>query len=39
MTFVRWSFCQPDFNTEVELHHFIDTIQEASNQGREVAVG
>jgi predicted dehydrogenase len=31
--------CQPDFNTAVELHHFIDTIQEASNQGREVAVG
>jgi len=31
--------CQPDFNTAVELHHFIDNIQEASNQGREVAVG
>lgn len=26
LTFVRWSFCQPDFNTAVELHHFIDTI-------------
>ena len=31
--------CQPDFNTAVELHHFIDSIQEASDQGREVAVG
>lgn len=31
--------CQPDFNTAVELHHFIDKIQEASNRGREVAVG
>jgi hypothetical protein len=30
--------CQPDFNTAVELHRFIDNIQEASNQGREVAV-
>jgi predicted dehydrogenase len=30
--------CQPDFNTSVELHRFIDNIQEASNQGREVAV-
>jgi len=30
--------CQPDFNTAVELHRFIDTIQEASEQGREVAV-
>ena len=31
--------CQPDFNTAVELHHFIDKIQEASNRGREVALG
>ncbi len=31
--------CQPDFNTAVELHRFIDKIQEASNRGREVAVG
>lgn len=30
--------CQPDFNTAVELHRFIDNIQEASNQGRAVAV-
>ena len=30
--------CQPDFNTAVELHHFIDSIQDASDQGREVAV-
>ena len=30
--------CQPDFDTAVELHHFIDSIQEASDQGREVAV-
>lgn len=30
--------CQPDFNAAVELHHFIDNIQEASNRGREVAV-
>jgi predicted dehydrogenase len=30
--------CQPDFNTAVELHQFIDKIQEASNRGREVAV-
>ena len=30
--------CQPDFNTAVELHHFIDSIQEASDQSREVAV-
>ena len=31
--------CQPDFKTAVELHRFIDNIQEASNNGREVAVG
>ena len=30
--------CQPDFNTAVELHRFIDSIQEASDRGREVAV-
>ena len=30
--------CQPDFNTAVELHHFIDNIREASEQGWEVAV-
>ena len=30
--------CQPDFYTAVELHHFIDSIQAASDQGREVAV-
>ena len=30
--------CQPDFNTAVELHRFIDNIREASDQGREVAV-
>ena len=29
---------QPDFNTAVDLHHFIDNIQEASERGREVAV-
>ncbi|PKB83052.1 MAG: hypothetical protein BZY88_03015 [SAR202 cluster bacterium Io17-Chloro-G9] len=30
--------CQPDFNTAVELHRFIDNIREASELGREVAV-
>ena len=30
--------CQPDFNAAVELHRFLDSIQEASAQGREVAV-
>ena len=30
--------CQPDFNTAVDLHHFIDNIQEASDRGREVEV-
>jgi predicted dehydrogenase len=30
--------CQPDFATAVELHHFIDSIQAASDQGREMAV-
>ncbi len=31
--------CQPDFNTAVELHRFIDSIQEASERGQEVVVG
>ncbi len=31
--------CQPDFDTAVELHRFIDNIQEASDRGGEVAVG
>ena len=30
--------CQPDFATAVELHHFIDSIQAASDQGRETVV-
>jgi len=30
--------CQPDFDTAVELHHFIDKIEVASSRGREVAV-
>ena len=30
--------CQPDFNTAVELHRLIDSIQEASDSGQEVAV-
>ena len=30
--------CQPDFNTAVELHRFIDSIQEASERGHEVEV-
>ena len=30
--------CQPDFNTAVELHRFIDNIQEASDRGGEVSV-
>jgi hypothetical protein len=30
--------CQPDFTTAVELHHLLDTIQEASVQGRAVAI-
>lgn len=30
--------CQPDFNAAVELHRFLDSIQEASAQGREVTV-
>ena len=30
--------CQPDFNTAVELHRLIDSIQEASDRGIEVAV-
>ena len=31
--------CQPDFDTAVELHHFVDAIRQASDEGREVAVG
>ena len=30
--------CQPDFDEAVRLHRFIDSIQEASDQSREVAV-
>ena len=30
--------CQPDFNTAVELHRFIDSIQEASDRGHDVLV-
>ena len=30
--------CQPNFDTAVELHRFIDNIREASDQGREAAV-
>ena len=30
--------CQPDFYAAAELHRFLDAIQEASVQGREVAV-
>ena len=30
--------CQPDFDTAVELHRLIDSIQEASDRGQEVAV-
>ena len=30
--------CQPNFDTAVELHRFIDNLREASAQGREVAV-
>ena len=29
----------PTFGDAVELHHFIDTIQQASDEGRELAVG
>ena len=31
--------CQPDFDTAVELHHFIDAIRQSSNEGRAVSVG
>lgn len=31
--------CEPDFNTAVELHHFIDDIKKSSEQGREIEVG
>ncbi len=30
--------CQPNFATAVELHRLVDTVREASNQGRELAV-
>ena len=30
--------CQPDFNTAAELHRLIDSIQQASDTGQEVAV-
>ena len=30
--------CQPDFRTAVELHHFVDSIQSASDQAQEVQV-
>lgn len=30
------SDCQPDFLTAVELHHFVDSIQSASDQAQEV---
>jgi predicted dehydrogenase len=30
--------CQPNFDTAVELHRFIDTVRAASHQGRELAV-
>ena len=29
----------PTFDTAVELHHFIDTLKEASDTGRELPVG
>jgi len=31
--------CQPDFTTAVALHRVLDTIQDASVQGRAVAIG
>jgi predicted dehydrogenase len=31
--------CEPDFTTAVTLHRLLDTIQEASVQGRAVAIG
>jgi hypothetical protein len=30
--------CQPNFDTAVALHRFIDTVRESSQQGRELAV-
>jgi hypothetical protein len=30
--------CSPNFDTAVALHRLIDTVREASNQGRELAV-
>ena len=35
---VSGTACQPDFATAVELHHFIDSIQAASDQGKELLV-
>jgi predicted dehydrogenase len=31
--------CQPNFDTAVELHRFIDRIRESTEQGRRVEVG
>ena len=31
--------CQPDFYQAVDLHRFIDHIRQASDEGREVALG
>ena len=31
--------CQPDFATAVNLHHLVDAIRQASDEGREVEVG
>ena len=30
--------CEPNFDTAVELHRFLDTIRESADQGRQVAV-
>lgn len=30
--------CEPNFDTAVDLHHFIDNIRESTDQGRRVAV-
>ena len=29
----------PDFDTAVDLHHFVDTLKQASDEGRELPVG
>ena len=31
--------CQPDFAAAVNLHHLVDAIRQASDEGREIAVG